>query len=131
MSFRRTTKLTYPLAHNNELLVPAYCRHSVEPCAIETQGCYGPYIQQSFELILQEIVDTGTTKSPHACLVQSDPDCKVWKIHWQRGGRCSAGPGHCITVFQNRPHGTVNWRVDFRTHTVYSVPFPRQNSDNV
>uniref|UniRef100_A0AB39AG30 NS7c protein n=1 Tax=Bird deltacoronavirus CalidrisCN24 TaxID=3237949 RepID=A0AB39AG30_9NIDO len=117
----RRTKLTYPLALQNVLLVPHSCSNSVEPCSIETQGCYSTYIQECFELILEEIVNTGSTNSPYAVLIQHDQDCRIWKIHWQRGGN-NSGPGHCITVFQNRVPGTINWRVDFTTHNVYAVP---------
>uniref|UniRef100_A0AB39AFT4 Nonstructural protein n=1 Tax=Bird deltacoronavirus PluvialisCN24 TaxID=3237955 RepID=A0AB39AFT4_9NIDO len=116
----RTTKLTYPLAPTHEVLIPHTCSASIEPCSIPDKGCYGFYIQEAFTLILEEIVSTGNTKSPHAVLVQNDLDCKIWKLHWQRGKDC--GPGHCITVFQNRPPGSVNWRVDFLTHNVYAIP---------
>ncbi|ACJ12040.1 nonstructural protein [Bulbul coronavirus HKU11] len=123
MNPQKRTKLTYPLGSSHESYVPESCALSIEPCDITTQEPYTPYIKESFRLILEEIAELGTTSSPHAVLFSSEPECKIWKIHWQRGTDC--GPGHCITVFQ-KP-GTINWDLtDFTTNSVYTIPLPPQ-----
>lgn len=120
---QRRTKLTYPLGGSHETFVPQSCASSVEPCDIQSQSPYQPYIAESFKLILEEIAELGQSSSPHAVLFSSEPGCKIWKIHWQRGGDC--GPGHCITVFQTSAARATNWEsFDFSTHSVYTIPLP-------
>lgn len=119
----KRTKLTYPLGGSHETYVPHSCSKSVEPCTIESQSPYQPYIAESFKLILEEIAESGTSTSPHAVCIHSEQDRKIWKIHWQRGGDC--GPGHCITVFQTCEARNCNWAsFDFSTHSVYTIPLP-------
>lgn len=119
----KRTKLTYPLGGSHETYVPSSCCNSIEPCYISTMHPYQPYISESFKLILEEIVECGNTQSPHAFLYHQEPGLKIWKIHWQRGTDC--GPGHCITVFQNKEKGSVNWEEqDFTSHSVFTIPLP-------
>ncbi|AFD29251.1 NS7c protein [Common moorhen coronavirus HKU21] len=125
----RRVMQTYPLTMHNVTMVPSYCSNTVTPCHIPNgQGPYGPYIQEAFSLILDEIADTGESHSPHAALVLEESGSKVWKIHWQRGG--DDGPGHCITVFQNRPAGSLDWHVDFTSHNVFTITLPPIIEDN-
>ncbi|BBC54839.1 NS7c protein [Pigeon coronavirus UAE-HKU29] len=120
----RRTKPTYPLANPFKgSLVPCYT--SIEPCVIDTPHPYTHHIQHSFQLILEDLVEKGTTQSPHAWLFREEPGLKIWKIHWQRGPHNECGPGHCITVFQRETPAGFQWGGDLTSYSVFTIPLPK------
>ncbi|QSE37630.1 NS7b [Deltacoronavirus HNU2] len=115
------SKPTYP--HSSTSLVPEECKHSLEPCALETQGCYKPVINFGFQLIIDDLLLTGTTKAPNAWLVHQEETYNVWKLHWQRGN--TAGPGHCIAVFQYKNlYQPFQGQQDWTSHSCFAIPAP-------
>lgn len=118
------TKPTYP--HSSRNLVPESCRNTLEPCCVDKPGCYAQHINHAFQLVINDLLETGTTRSPNAYLVLQDPQYNLWKIHWQRGN--DAGPGHCIAVFQYiNSHIPFQGHEDYLTHSCYSIPAPCQS----
>nr|AWV67140.1 NS7b protein [Sparrow deltacoronavirus] len=112
-------KPTYP--HSSISLVPESCRNSLEPCSLPKPGCYKQHINYGFELIIDDLLRTGTTRAPNAFLVLETEDYNLWKLHWQRGRHC--GPGHCIAVFQykNSPQ-PYEGHEDYTTNSCFSIP---------
>nr|WBG67126.1 NS7b protein [Deltacoronavirus sp.]WBG67165.1 NS7b protein [Deltacoronavirus sp.] len=112
-------KPTYP--HSSISLVPEGCRNKLEPCCLPKPGCYSSHISHGISLVIDELLEKGTTRSPNAWLVLEHPDYNLWKFHWQRGRHC--GPGHCVAIFQyknsNQPY---EGHEDYTTHSCYSIP---------